>query len=230
MDIIDIEDLNTLTKDAYDNKITGKKSKYTKEEILNAMENYVKADPKKIKAGEHVKYFVNSKNVTKDDMDPVNYRAGGFCAVNKYPTYLVLCAGTKRWSVQVKKTSFFRQLTKKEVINDYEEALTEYEQICQKKVNKYKNKIKELKETETEKKADNNSVTDKMIEEIDVLRDELEHFETENAKYKKLVKKITEKYDSLRDKYDDMKEKYYNMEEKYYNMEEKYNKLKDMCH
>lgn len=237
MNVIEDVDFKKMQKKKSYKKNKSKDVKHTKTEILDALKNYVEVDSKNIKTGEHVKYFVDSKNVTKDNLDPSKYRAGGFCAVNNHPTYLVLCANTKRWSVQIENCVFFCQLTKKDIIESYETAITEYEESYIKKVNKYKNKIKEIKEQkvmETEHNTANDETVTKMADEIDILRDEMKKLEEDNAEYKRNLLKIQKKYEEMYDKYRDLKDKYRDLDDeynetydKYHDMKDKYNKLKE---
>lgn len=98
------------------------------EDIKNLLKNYsVVKNIFLIDLNTHIRYFSKKNNKTL-------FRMGGnLLKVNEEKGYIVLTNGKINWSVQVKNTIFFKEISIDELRNEYEN-----------KIKKYKNKIKNL--------------------------------------------------------------------------------------
>lgn len=112
---------NQQDKDNYVKPQITYTDKLSKAQIIQLLYDYEEIknikDLKKIEPGTHLRYF-------EDKDGEMKFRTGGILTVNTgFPDYLILSNGKISWSVQIKKCTFFRRLTIKELRDEYEKEL-----------------------------------------------------------------------------------------------------------
>ena len=128
--------LTRLSEDNYVKPAKTKSESYSLDKLEEILENYSETAITAIPVGTLVKYF--SKVDGKD-----KYRPGGRL-INKsgLPKYVVLSNGKRSWSVQVEGTKFFRRMTDDEIKDEYEDIISEKNDIIKKlkdRLGKYEN-------------------------------------------------------------------------------------------
>lgn len=79
--------------------------KLSKKDIEDMLIDYERVnDLTTIKLGSHVRYFETSEN------DDIKFRIGGNVIFIKLPDYIMLGNGNVKWSVQIKKSVFFKRI------------------------------------------------------------------------------------------------------------------------
>ena len=98
----------------------------TPEEVATMLKDYKKINTieelAQVSLGTHIRYF----SIDPETQKP-SFRLGGSLFKSNTPTYIMLKSsieGTKPWSVQVKNAVFYRKLTEKEIIENYEKLLS----------------------------------------------------------------------------------------------------------
>ena len=124
--------------------------KLSAEEIKNKLEDYIEVeDISKVPLNSHLRYFTEKYDENKKKSSKV-FRLGGFLInKNNYDKYVVLSNvpdtgvinnNKKTWSVNTKKSIFYRKQTMDEIKEDYKEELEElYDEV-----DKLKKQIKKL--------------------------------------------------------------------------------------
>jgi hypothetical protein len=117
--------------------------KLSQDDIKQYLEDYDKinkiADFDNIRLGTHIRYLS-----LKDG--EYLFRYGG-TLINKtgLPLYIILHNGSRSWSVQVKDTIFFAQLTTKQVKQEYQEILDKKNEEIKHLIKLNKDLIKQVK-------------------------------------------------------------------------------------
>lgn len=107
----------------------------SQDEINKLLEDYVKENIKNIVKGSHVRYF------SKDKDGNLKFRLGGMLInTDGLPEYVVLSNGKKNWSVQVKDTIFYGQISNKQLKKEYKDLLFKQEH----EIESFKNSNKSL--------------------------------------------------------------------------------------
>lgn len=123
--------------------------KLTQDEIEDKLEDYVEVkNMPQVPLGTHMRYVTNINGKKK-------FRVGGVLVNSKNSDKYVVLANTagKTWSVQVANTTFYREMSKDEIKEEYEEVIDELEEQIEKHlktIDNLKNYIKTLKGTITE--------------------------------------------------------------------------------
>jgi len=124
--------------------------KLSAEEIKNKLEDYIEVeDISKVPLNSHLRYFTEKYDEKKKKNSKV-FRLGGFLInKNNYDKYVVLSNvpdtgvinnNKKTWSVNTKKSIFYRKQTMDEIKEDYKDELEElYDEV-----DKLKKQIKKL--------------------------------------------------------------------------------------
>jgi len=124
--------------------------KLSAEEIKNKLEDYIEVeDISKVPLNSHLRYFTEKYDEKKKKSSKV-FRLGGFLVnKNNYDKYVVLSNvpdtgvinnNRKTWSVNTKKSIFYRKQTMDEIKEDYKDELEElYDEV-----DKLKKQIKKL--------------------------------------------------------------------------------------
>ena len=144
MNITDFNKSKRFTNDNYKRPKKTIQDKLTPEEIEEKLEDYIEVDNiQDVSLNTHLRYFsiITDKKKTKKV-----FRLGGFLInKNNYENFVVLSNGTNRWSVQTKKSIFYRKQTLKEIKENYEEKIEELSdkvKKLKKELRKYKDLIK----------------------------------------------------------------------------------------
>lgn len=125
--------------------------KLTNDDIEEMLDDYVEVENlAQVPLGTHIRYIATINGKKK-------FRIGGILSNTKgLPKYIVLVnSAGKSWSVQTKNTVFYRQMTRKEIREEYEEVIDELEEQIEKHlktidnlkalVQKYKDDVMVLK-------------------------------------------------------------------------------------
>ncbi len=143
----------------------------TQDEINKLLEDYVKDNIKNIVKGSHVRYF------SKDKDGNLKFRLGGMLInTDGLPKYVVLTNGKKNWSVQVKDTIFYGQMSNEQIKKEYKDLLFKQEH----EIESFKKSNKSLLIANS-KLEKNISEKDKQINSLN-----------------KQITDLTKKYDSLK--------------------------------
>ena len=131
-------------KDKYERPDLTYTEKLTQDEIEDKLEDYQEiADLSKVQLGTHIRYII-------DDNGTKKFRLGGKLINTKgLPTYVVLGNGRLTWSVQTEGTTFYREMTKEEIKEEYEQVIDDLEIQVEKHlktIDTLKQYIKGLKE------------------------------------------------------------------------------------
>ncbi len=150
--------MSRLGEDNYQRPKKTLTDKLTTEEIKEKLEDYLEVeDISTVPLNTHVRYFTEKYDDKKKKASKV-FRLGGFLVnKNKYEEYVVLSSvpdnGTingqkKTWSVNTKKSIFYRKLQFEEIKEQYQdeiEELTEEVETLKKMVKKLKSENTKLK-------------------------------------------------------------------------------------
>lgn len=100
--------------------------KITDEEIKIMLEDYIEVDDiTKVNKGTHIRYYTV---LVENDRAKKVFRIGGNLKfVSTDNVYIILANGDSKWSVQIKNSIFYRQLSIYEIKDEYEQVLDEYE-------------------------------------------------------------------------------------------------------
>jgi hypothetical protein len=117
--------------------------KLSKDDIEEKLEDYKEVDNvADIPIGCHVRYFTEVITDKKNNKSEKKFRLGGLLTNKDHPNeYIILSNGLTSWSVQVKKSTFYRKMTIEEIRDDYEMMIME----LQEEIKKLKKEIKTLK-------------------------------------------------------------------------------------
>lgn len=131
-----MDNIKRISRDSYKRPSTTYQDNLTKEQIEEKLENYTLVeDINKIEIGTNLRYF------TKDKSGEKKFRLGGKLLNNTgLPIFIVLTNGNISWSVQVKDTIFFKEMTINEIKELYDNELKEKDKI----INEQKEEIKSL--------------------------------------------------------------------------------------
>lgn len=97
--------------------------KLTDDDILDKLDGYRQIDDiNKVQLGTHLRYFQLMSDGEK------KFRMGGFLFKNDgIPDYVILNNNKSSWSVQIDTAIFFRKLSQKEIVEEYENKIDELE-------------------------------------------------------------------------------------------------------
>jgi hypothetical protein len=125
-----------LGRDNYQRPKQTFQDKLTEAEIKEKLKDYEKVDDiSKVPVNTHLRYFAFVENPKTKKLDKL-FRMGG-CLKNKdnCEQYVILSNGTKSWSVNTKKSTFFKKMSTEEVHLKYQTQINELQQQL-KKMNK----------------------------------------------------------------------------------------------
>jgi len=110
--------MEKLNKDNYIKPDQTFTDRLTREEMNKLLEDYTKENIKNIARGSHVRYF------TKDKDGNLKFRLGGTLISNDgLPDYVILSNGKQNWSVQIKETIFYVQISNKQLKAEFNDLI-----------------------------------------------------------------------------------------------------------
>ena len=118
----------------------------TAKQIAQKLEGYVEVeDISKVPLNTHLRYFALIQDKITGKVTK-KFRIGGFLKVKEEPDkYVILTNNTNSWSVNTKKSIFYRKLKIEEVKDYYEKKIKEYKKtikILKKEVKSLKKQLK----------------------------------------------------------------------------------------
>ena len=123
----------------------------TAKQIAQKLEGYVEVeDISKVSLNTHLRYFslIQDKQTGKVNK---KFRIGGFLKVKEQAEkYVILTNNTNSWSVNTKKSIFYRKLKIEEVKDYYEKKLKEYK----KQIKSLKKELKGYKKKEKKRSGE----------------------------------------------------------------------------
>ena len=128
--------MKRLTETNYQRPKETLQDKLNKNDIKKMLKNYKEISSfSDVPLSSHLRYFSNVDGEMK-------FRTGGnLINKNNADKYVVLSNGKVTWSVDTKKSIFYKEITHEDIVDKYEEQIAKYKLV----IKKLRNEIEQLK-------------------------------------------------------------------------------------